>query len=108
MARSRTREAETELRLWLLLLLLVWAATLQGCTLVKPVVGVFTGPFMIVGESGRGSGGDCRALLIFGAIGAAAGLVTGIISDANTLLGTADDPARNWYDPFRTNRSATR
>lgn len=84
-----------------------------GCTLAKPFVGVVAGPAVLLGNSGGNWGGcgcDGRALvgILIGAaaIGAAAGLVTGVISDVQYLCGYADDPSRNWWNPFATNTSA--
>ena len=85
-----------------------------GCTLAKPFVGAVVGPAMMVGAIGN-SGSCCRcgddgrallAVLAFSAaIGAGAGLVTGVISDVQFVCGYADDPARNWWNPFATNTS---
>ena len=36
-------------------------------------------------------------------VGAAAGLVTGIVSDVQVLRGVAADPTNNWWDPFAIN-----
>ena len=83
----------------------------SGCTLCKPIVGVFTGPAVILGScdgNWGGNWGDGRALVaVFGvmaAVGAVGGLVTGVISDVQVLAGRAPDPCRNWWDPFKTNR----
>lgn len=95
--------------------LLVGTCLLQsGCTLAKPVVGVFTGPVVLLAGSGGGGGGwgcgcrgDGRAVLylfaVLAVVGAGGGLVTGIISDVQVLTGAASDPCDNWWDPFRTN-----
>lgn len=87
----------------------------SGCTLCKPVVGAVAGPVILLGHSTGGWGcgcGDPRALtvvlLVFAGVGAAAGLATGIASDVQALSGAADDPCRNWWDPFATNTSASR
>lgn len=89
--------------------------TTSGCTVCKPVVGVITGPVVILGNSSGDFGGcgcscnDGYAVLgVFGVmagIGAVGGLVTGIISDIQVLTGDAQDPTRNWADPFKTNTS---
>ena len=83
-----------------------------GCTLAKPFVGVVAGPVVILGSSGGNWGGcgcDGRAvvavLIVAAAIGAGAGLVTGVISDVQFLCGRAHDPTRNWCNPFATNTS---
>lgn len=84
-----------------------------GCTLCKPVVGAVAGPVVMIGAIGQSGGcgcGDGRALLgllaIGAAIGAGAGLVTGVISDVQYVCGYADDPTRNWWNPFATNTMA--
>ncbi|MBL8733366.1 MAG: hypothetical protein JNN13_13430 [Planctomycetes bacterium] len=87
-----------------------------GCTLAKPLIGAITGPVVILGNttgSFSGCGGcDGRAVVgVFGVmavVGATAGLVTGIISDVQWMTGAADDPSRNWADPFLTNTSSER
>lgn len=87
----------------------------SGCTLCKPVVGAVTGPVILLGHGTEGwgcGGGDPRALtvalLLMAGVSAAAGLATGIASDVQVLCGAADDPCRNWWDPFATNTSACR
>jgi hypothetical protein len=94
--------------------LLPWGLLLAGagCTLVKPVVGAVTGPVVILGEGGFGTGchGDGRGMVaVFGAmsaLGAVGGLVTGVISDVQVLSGAAEwDPTGNWWHPFKTNTS---
>lgn len=85
----------------------------SGCTLCKPVVGAVTGPIVMLGHSNGdfnfGCQGDGRAVLVVlalaSAVGAGAGLVTGIISDVHALCGDAHDPCHNWWDPFKTNTS---
>jgi len=84
-----------------------------SCTLCKPFVGAVTAPAMMIGAigssggGGGGCGGDGRALVgilaISAALGATAGLVTGVISDVQVLCGRAHDPTRNWWNPFATN-----
>lgn len=80
-----------------------------GCTLGKPFVGAVTGPAILLGNTtgNWGCGGDGRALVavLVGAavVGAAAGLVTGMISDVQFLCGRVHDPAHNWWNPFATN-----
>ena len=85
-----------------------------GCTLVKPVIGAVVGPVVILAHSNGsvGTGGcgcGCEGIVAFlaagAAIGAAGGLVTGIISDVQALDGTAEDPTANWWDPLKTNTS---
>ncbi len=87
----------------------------SGCTLAKPVVGVFTGPVVLLASaagSGGWCGGDGRAVLcvfvVLAAIGAGGGLCTGIVSDIQVLTGAAEEPCQNWWDPFRTNTMARR
>lgn len=82
-----------------------------GCTLCKPVVGAVTGPVIFLGHSnGDFCGCDGRALAcafaLAAAAGAGAGFVTGVISDVQWACGRADDPTRNWWDPFATNTMA--
>lgn len=94
-------------------LLLGAALTSGGCTLVKPVVGAVTGPIYAIGHTGElpvdcGCHDGCGAvafLAVSAAAGAIGGLVTGVISDIQWLNGVAQDPVRNWYDPFATNTS---
>jgi hypothetical protein len=83
----------------------------SGCTLAKPIVGVFTGPAVILGHCDGdwgGNWGDGRAVVavfaVMAAIGAVGGLVTGVISDVHVLCGNVREPCRNWADPFKTNR----
>jgi len=85
-----------------------------GCTLCKPLVGAVTGPVVVLANSNGNWGGcgcDGRAIVavfvVAAAIGAASGLVTGIISDVQYVCGYADDPTRNWWDPFATNTMAS-
>lgn len=86
-----------------------------GCTVVKPVIGAVTGPIVMLGQAsgdlascgcgGRGEG-VVVVLGIMAAVGATVGLVTGVISDVQALTGAAQDPMRNWWDPFKTNTSS--
>lgn len=83
-----------------------------GCTLVKPVVGAFTAPIQVLGNSNGqwcGCSGDGRGIVlvfaVVAAVGAVGGLATGIVSDVNVLRGVADDPCANFWDPFATNTS---
>jgi hypothetical protein len=68
-------------------------------------------PIYVIGNS-DGCNYDCDprgaacGILVFAAVGAAGGLVTGIMSDINWIAGEADDPTRNLHDPFATNTSA--
>lgn len=87
-------------------------ALTHGCTLAKPVVGAVVGPVVLLGGIGSNGGCSCRCddgrglvfLLAFGsAVGATAGLVTGIISDLQVLCGDAPDPTHNWWNPLATN-----
>ncbi len=83
-----------------------------GCTLTKPLIGAITGPVIMLGHSTSlgGCGGDGQAVLgllaVFAAIGSTAGLVTGVISDVQWMTGAAEDPSRNWADPFQTNTAS--
>jgi tRNA A37 threonylcarbamoyltransferase TsaD len=84
----------------------------SGCTLAKPVVGVVTGPVVLIGHSNGHIGAPCGdasgivvALVVMAVSGAVGGLVTGVISDVHALSGAAADPAHNWWDPFKTNTS---
>ena len=85
----------------------------SGCTLAKPIVGVFSGPAVILGSSGADFGccgngdGLVWAFAFMSAVGAVGGLVTGIISDIQVLTGAARNPTNNWWDPFATNTSAS-
>lgn len=93
--------------------MLAMVVAIPGCTLVKPVVGAVIGPFVMVGESGGIGdccGADPRALacayMLLACVGAAGGLVSGVISDVQVLSGAASaDPTANWWDPFKTNTS---
>lgn len=88
--------------------LVVLAFSSTSCTLVKPLVCAVTMPVYMLGNSDA-CGCDPRAaacgLVVMAAIGAACGLVTGIISDINWIMGEADNPVRNIHDPFATNIS---
>ncbi len=93
-----------------LALLLALCGGSTGCTLVKPMVGAVTGPIYAVGATGVPVGCGCRdgcgvALYFLGAaaVGAVAGLVTGVISDVRVLTGHAREPVENWWNPFDTN-----
>lgn len=86
-----------------------------GCTLVKPLTGVVTGPIYGIALLAQGGGCYChhddgRALCVFLAgsagVGALCGLVTGIASDVQALGGRAPDPTRNWWNPFVTNTAS--
>ena len=88
-----------------------------GCTLVKPVIGAVVGPVVILAHSNGsvGTGGcgcGCEGIVAFlaagAAIGAAGGLVPGIIRDVQVLCGTVDIPSRNWWDTFLNNTYACR
>jgi hypothetical protein len=80
-----------------------------GCTLVKPVIGTFAAPVIMLGKSDSRTSdfGNPEAILcavgVMSVIGAGAGLVTGIISDLRYVCGYADDPTNNWWDPFKIN-----
>ncbi|MCA8973940.1 MAG: hypothetical protein KDC98_04425 [Planctomycetes bacterium] len=76
-----------------------------------------TGPVYAVAAIASGSNGNlgcccdgraiCAILVAGSAVGAVAGLVTGIISDIQVLNGRAHDPVNNWWQPFETNTSST-
>ena len=90
------------------------AASSTSCTLFKPVVCAVTGPVLILGHVNPSGGcGNCDprglacGLVVLSAVGAAGGLVTGIISDINWISGEAEDPTRNIGDPFATNTSSS-
>lgn len=96
-------------RLGLTALLAICLGT-GSCTLCKPFVGALTGPVIFLGHSSGDFGGcgcDARAaacaFVVFAAVGAVAGLVTGVVSDVQVLRGRAHDPCNNWWDPFATN-----
>ena len=87
-------------------------ASASCSTLVKPVVCAVTTPIYVIAQSANsgtayssdGRGVAC-AFVVVAAVGAAGGLVTGVISDVNMLTGNAPDPFRNIHDPFATNTS---
>ena len=79
-----------------------------SCTIAKPVVCAVTTPARALSEAdGKSYSPEPNfcGLVAVSAMGAAAGLVTGFLSDINFLLGVANDPARNIHDPFKTNTS---
>lgn len=84
-----------------------------GCTLVKPAIGAVVGPILILSEPAGGLGGGCgcdgrgvaAAFAALMAVGAAIGLVTGVVSDVQALSGAAADPTANWWHPMKTNTS---
>ena len=80
-----------------------------SCTLTKPFVCAITTPAYVIGNGTGNCGCDPRgaacAFLAVAAVGAAGGLVTGIISDINWIAGNVDDPTRNIGDPFATSTS---
>ena len=91
-------------------LLLAFALGSGSCTIVKPVVGAITGPVYVIAELGEVPSsyddGGCAVvgfLIVTSAIGATCGLVTGIISDIQVLLGAASKPIQNWGNPFAIN-----
>lgn len=92
--------------------LAVVSSSASCSTLVKPVVCAVTAPVYVLGQSANygaayssdGRGVAC-AIVMVAAVGAAGGLVTGVISDVNMLTGNAPDPFRNIHDPFATNTS---
>lgn len=81
----------------------------SSCTLAKPLVCAVTAPVYVLGHGGAnvGGGGGGQPLLYglvaVSAVGAAGGLVTGVISDIHYLCGHTDDPTRNLWHPFATN-----
>lgn len=95
-------------RLAMISALVALAFSSTSCTLAKPLVCAVTTPAYLLGKSGACGcdprGAACGFLLV-AAVGAAGGLVTGIISDINWITGEADDPTRNIGDPFATNTS---
>ena len=91
-------------------LLLAAALSSGGCTLVKPVVGAVTGPAYVIGETDGAAFHGCYDtcsiagfFIVSSAVGAVAGLVTGVISDFRVLAGHSSDPADNWFNPFAVN-----
>ena len=46
------------------------------------------------------------AFAMMAAVGAGAGLITGIISDVRVVCGCCEDPTNNWWDPFKINNGA--
>jgi hypothetical protein len=109
--QSRAQASMPSVRRALAVVFLLGCSLASGCTLAKPLVGVVTGPVIMLGHSNGDFGGGCgcdgRAVvcvfLAMSAIGAGAGLVTGIISDVQAITGQAHDPIDNWWDPFATN-----
>jgi TRAP-type C4-dicarboxylate transport system permease small subunit len=87
----------------------VLASFLGGCTVVKPVIGALTGPVVILAQPSYHHGGNCHdegavyALVALAAVGAAVGLVTGVVSDYQALTGAVEEPTANWWNPFATN-----
>jgi len=95
-------------RLLLASALLAAASMTTSCTLTKPIVCAVTTPVYVLGNSdscGCDPRGAACGLAIVAAVGAAGGLITGIISDINVLTGEVADPLRNIHDPFATNLS---
>lgn len=106
--RGALRAAMSGSRVCVALALVGVALGSTSCTLGKPLVCAVTTPCYVIGHSSGGCGdprGLACAAMLFGAAGAAAGLVTGIVSDVNWMLGRATDPCRNLHDPFATNTS---
>jgi hypothetical protein len=84
----------------------------SSCTVVKPVTGLVTGPMRANDELGGGTSpaSGCAVigiLAVESAAGVVCGLATGVASDVHVLFGGADEPTRNWANPFRTNTDAT-
>ncbi len=85
---------------------------LGGCTVVKPVIGCLTGPVVVLAQPSYYNGGSCDGegatyvIVALAAIGAAVGLVTGVVSDYQALTGAVDEPTANWWNPFATNSQA--
>lgn len=85
----------------------------SGCTVVKPLVGALTGPVIMLGNSDGEFAQSCcqscdgRAIVcaigVMAAVGAGAGLITGIISDVRVVCGCSEYPTNNWWDPFKIN-----
>jgi hypothetical protein len=80
----------------------------SGCSVVKPVAGLLTGPIHADEELGAGPGaasveGVIGMLVVESVAGVVSGFATGIISDARVLLGETSEPTRHWANPFRTN-----
>ncbi len=111
-----------------LLALLATALTLQGCTVVKPVVCTFTTPWQFVEAAVDSRDLDdvdaaddeaeslptaCTCLaapivipiriverMVTGCIG---GFCTGLVSDLNVLVGNTEAPTKNLAEAWRTN-----
>ena len=85
----------------------------SSCTLAKPLVCAVTAPAYVLSHGGANAGGDSSggvlcAIAAISAVGAAGGLVTGVISDIHYICGHAHEPARNIGNPFLTNVSRPR
>ncbi len=102
-------------RSWKIACVLAGCLGSSGCTVVKPVVGVFTAPVLLMsghygGSEGvgtlQGEGGARAAVIGMAAIGAVGGLVTGVLSDWAVLTRATQEPTRNWWDPLATNSDA--
>ena len=95
----------TRSKLLAAMLLCGTASGATSCTIAKPVVCAVTTPIYVLGNSGC-YGCDPRGalcgLLVFSAIGAAGGFVTGVITDVQYLMGDVDDPFRHLHEPFVT------
>jgi len=78
-----------------------------SCTVTKPLVCAVSTPIQALGHGSLHIRGDGRAafcvLAAFSAVGAAGGLVTGIVSDIQILCGATDDPTRNIACAFAIN-----
>lgn len=97
-------------RLGVVVLVLAMGIGCSGCSIVKPVAGVLTGPIHAEEELGGGSSAGAASLegvlgmlVVESVAGVVGGLATGVISDARVLFGETSAPTRNWSNPFRTN-----
>lgn len=115
--RAFAMVAPTQLVARLTLIALV-GGSCSSCTVVKPVVGLVTGPVLALsGQRGPIAApqllscdetqpdGGAGAMIVVGYtfFGAVGGLVTGAISDWAALTASANDPTANWWDPWATN-----
>ena len=95
-------------RLAMSAVLAVLAFLAPSCPLAKPLIGAATAPAYFWASDDCNRFDSCTlpcGLVAMAAVGVVGGLVTGVLSDIYWLSGKADDPTRNFYDPFATNVS---
>ncbi len=93
-------------RLAMSAVLIALAFLASSCTLAKPLIGAVTAPAYLLASDDCNGFDSCTlpcGLVAMAAVGAVGGLVTGVISDVYWLSGEADEPTRNFHDPFATN-----